>query len=263
MTQSQPTPDNPKPDGLAELFAQYLRRQVTAHQAGLALPESGDVQPFDPVQPVDPRVAWDEAVAVLRYFPAAAKPVKAPPEWGLLVGAQEPLTALPFCAGNFPQLVRDVQVLLRGDVPAEAPAAGRPIAAEALLAWVEQAAISDSWPLPLLAVGALRLARRFDQAAEVLSARQADIPVDAKAAWANEEAALLWHGGRRTEAAEAWRTQPPSVPVLFNRGLAALCLGQPVEARPLLRQAAEKLPESGAWHHLARLYLALAEMRGG
>jgi hypothetical protein len=52
------------------------------------------------------------------------------------------------------------------------------------------------------------------------------------------------------------------VPVWFNRGLAALFLNEANTARALLRQAAEKLPETGAWHHLARLYLALAEMRG-
>ncbi len=47
-----------------------------------------------------------------------------------------------------------------------------------------------------------------------------------------------------------------------SMGMAALFLGQSAEARTSLGQAAAQLPEVGAWHHLARLYLALAEMRG-
>jgi hypothetical protein len=264
MTRSRKTPDNPTPAGLAELFAEYLGRQVAAHENGLALPEAGDVQPYEagPAQPVEPRVAWDEAVAVLPHFSAGRHTVKVPPEWGTLVAAQEPLTALPFCAGNFPQLVRDVHTLMRGDLGAAAQPAGPPVAAEALLDWAERTARSDQWPQVLLAVGALRLARQFDRAAEVLKERRAEVPAEWKSAWTNEEAALLWHRGQRAEAAALWRSQPESVPVLFNRGVAALFLNQAVEARTLLRQAAEKLPENGAWHHLARLYLALAEMRG-
>jgi len=48
------------------------------------------------------------------------------------------------------------------------------------------------------------------------------------------------------------------VPVLFNRGMAALFLDRPAEARADLRKATERLPESSGWHHLGRLYLALA-----
>ena len=49
--------------------------------------------------------------------------------------------------------------------------------------------------------------------------------------------------------------------VLFNRGMAALFLNRAKEARPLLSQAVEQLSEDDGWHHLGRLYLALAEMR--
>src|SRR5581483_2619950 len=51
---------------------------------------------------------------------------------------------------------------------------------------------------------------------------------------------------------------PESVPVLFNRGMAALFLGRPAEAREDLRRAVGRLPEPDGWHHLGRLYLALA-----
>jgi hypothetical protein len=48
---------------------------------------------------------------------------------------------------------------------------------------------------------------------------------------------------------------------LFNRGMAALFLGDAVAAREALTRATAMLPETGAWHHLGRLYLALAEAR--
>jgi tetratricopeptide (TPR) repeat protein len=75
---------------------------------------------------------------------------------------------------------------------------------------------------------------------------------------ANEEAALLWQRGEHAEAARRWGQMPDSVPVLFNRGMAALFLGRPADARAALRQAVERLPEASGWHHLGRLYLALA-----
>src|SRR5207244_10792645 len=111
----------------------------------------------------------------------------------------------------------------------------------------------------LRAAGALRRARQFDRAEEVLRHKPAD---EWRAAWANEEAALAWHRGRAGDAAALWRDQPDSAPVLFNRGMAALFLGQRGEARGWLRGAADQLPEASAWHHLARLYLTLAEIRG-
>jgi tetratricopeptide (TPR) repeat protein len=256
--------NNPDQFSLPELLADFVRKQLAAHQQGLGLPEGGAVEPYDagPAQPVEPRAAWDEAVAVLKLFSPAVKKLEVPPEWGHLVAAQEPITALPCCAGNFPQLVRDVHTLLRGNLDSAAQPASRPISAEALLDWAGRTARSEKWPQVLLAVGSLRLAREFDRAEQVLQQRCPEVPAEWQAAWANEEAALLWHRGRRVEAAMAWRSQADSVPVLFNRGMAALFLGRSDEARVALRQAAEKMPENGAWHHLARLYLTLAESKG-
>ena len=87
-------------------------------------------------------------------------------------------------------------------------------------------------------------------------------PAEWRAAHANEEAALAWHRGRADEAAALWQKQSESVPVLFNRGMAALFLGDAVTAHEALTRAAAALPETGAWHHLARLYLALAAAPG-
>jgi hypothetical protein len=44
--------------------------------------------------------------------------------------------------------------------------------------------------------------------------------------------------------------------------LAALFLGDGATAREALTRAAAELPETGAWHHLARLYIAMSSVRG-
>ena len=50
-------------------------------------------------------------------------------------------------------------------------------------------------------------------------------------------------------------------PVVFNRGMAALFLGEPQQAVAHFRLLDGQLPEDSAWRHLAGLYLGLAEMR--
>ena len=171
--------------------------------------------------------------------------------------------AIAFAMANFPQLVRHVQPLLqRGHLAGLRPSAGRSLSAPALAAWAEQTARKKQYPETLLALGALRLARHFDAANDLLNKHRAKAPTEWQPALANEEAALAWHAGRGPEAAALWAGQAESVPVLFNRGMSALFLDQPAQARTALNQAIVQLPEESAWHHLGRLYLALAEIRG-
>jgi tetratricopeptide (TPR) repeat protein len=253
---------NPAHPDLADLFSRYLEHQAAAHAEGLGIAEDGEVALYDavPVQPVEPRLAWTEALAALKYLaPSTDFPSLAvPPEWSSLVAAHEPETTLPFCLGNFPQLVRHLPALLRPARP-EAPTANP--APEGVLNWANEAAAAGSFPLTLLAASLPRLARDFDAAERFLPAESA-VPPEWRAAWANEKAALLWQRGHFEQAAALWRSQKESVPVLFNRGMAALFLGDAVEARTCLTRATSLLGEEDAWHHLGRLYLALAEMRG-
>jgi tetratricopeptide (TPR) repeat protein len=248
-------------------MARYLRQRAEAQAAGFATPDSAEVVPFEaaPVQPVDPRLAWQEAIAVVSILQPAADTStwQAPSDWATLVNSHEPAVALAFCLGNFPQLVRNLQPLLQGTLAAKLrPVVGRPLPVPALLSWVDEAAAQNDPARLLLAVAALRLARHFDRAAQLLQAHASNVPAEWKAAWTNEEAALAWHRGKAQEALRLWQQQPASVPVLFNRGMAALFLDQPAEARASLAKAVAQLPEDSAWHHLGRLYLALAEMRG-
>jgi hypothetical protein len=186
--------------------------------------------------------------------------MNAPPDWPMLVASQEPVVALAFATGNFPQMVRHVQPLLQASKLAEMrPLPGRPIPVPALLAWANE---QTTYPQILLALGGLRLARQFDAAEKLLSTHRPDVPAEWQPALANEEAALAWHAGRHDEAVKMWRGQADSIPVLFNRGMAALFSGKPTDARKSLNAAIAKLSEDSGWYHLGQLYLAVAQMRG-
>lgn len=255
------------PPSLADLLAGYLRQQAEAHATGVAVAEGGDVVPFEaaPVQTVDPKLAWDEATSILHCLhpKTASGSLTVPPDWPALVTAQEPAAAIAFSLGNFPQVVRNLQPLLEpGALAKLRPAAGRPVPTATLFEWATETVRRQQYPQTLMALGVLRLARHFDQAMDLVRTSRDDVPAAWRTAWANEEAALAWHRGRPEEAASLWQTQPDSIPVSFNRGMAALFLDRPREARIELANAVAGLPEKSGWHHLGCLYLALAEMRG-
>lgn len=269
------------PRSVTELFRQYLRRQVAAQAEGLGIADpDGQAVPHETAstQPVDPRLAWEDALAAIHWItrrkrerreePAQTLPVcEVPPDWPSFVAAQEPAIALAFCIGNFPQLVRDLQPFLKGGELTTLRSrvelrdkSGRPIVVPpALLEWVSAA---RGYPQLLVAAGVLRLARRFDEANELLNiSLEADASSHLEALRANEKAALAWHRGNAEEALELWKAQKTNVPVLFNRGIASLFFGRLAEARIALGQAVAQLPETSAWHHLGHLYLALIAAR--
>jgi hypothetical protein len=266
MARSDGSFDRPVQPELSDLLAGYLRQQISRQSAGLGGGEStGEVVPFDavPVQPVDAVLAWNEVLAVAQYFQPESRrlPWPVPPDWPAVVSSQEPVAALAFSFGNYPQMVRDLHALLHAtDLPALLPTAGASMPALAVREWAVASARDPQYPQLLLAVGVFRLTRHFDAAAELLDQYQAAVPAPWQAAWANERAAVAWHAGRVQEAANLWQKQAPSIPVLFNRGMSALFLGNSAEARPALAAAVEQLPEESGWSHLGRLYLVLADM---
>jgi hypothetical protein len=147
---------------------------------------------------------------------------------------------------NFPQLVRYLSGLLRAP---EGGALGSPAgpaeAAPGLQESVERAAPTREYLQALLAVAVLRSVRQFDPVGGLRRPL-----TNASAAWqrvrVNEGAALAWRRDDSNEAAASGRDQVESVPVYFNRGMAALFLGRPAEAGAPLGQAASQLHENGA-----------------
>ena len=260
---TQPNPNTPPaPPSLADLMVRFLNRPA----ADLPL---GEVEPYEVASGhrVEPRLAWQEAVAALALLNDKAPATINPPgDWAALVNRPESESALPFAAGSYPQHVRDLMPLLQAnDLTALRPRpdrAGEASVSSTLRNWVAHQTRTSAPAQVLLAAGVLRLANDHDQASRLLNQHRSQASTEWHAAWANEEAALLWTWGRAEEADALWQQQPESVPVLFNRGMAALFLGRSGDARVLLARVVSRLPENGAWHHLGRLYLALAEMRG-
>lgn len=256
---SHETPVQPT---LSDLLAGYLKTRAGAHAAGLAdFDADAEVTPYEagPVQPVDAKLAWVESLVVTGYYVSHvdSRLWQAPPHWPTLVASHEPVVALACALGNFPQLVRHFHALVQTpDLARLRPTAGRPATAPALHDWVRTI---DQFPQLLLALGTLRLARQFDEADRILRAWDNAVPAEWQTAWNNEKAALAWHRGRHEEARTLWHKTDSTVPVLFNRGMADLFLGQPETARTSLTQAVAALPEDGAWHHLGQLYLTLAQ----
>lgn len=259
---SQETPVQPS---LNDLMGRFLAGQAGAHAAGLAAFDPAEVMPYEagPVQPIDPQPAWREATAALQQQAKVDESkLTAPPHWPQLVAGHEPVVALALCAGNFPQLVRNFHQLVQSaNLTALRPSAGRPTPAPQLLAWADEVAKEKRFPAALVALGALRLAKQFDAADRLVQSLEADVPSPWRAAWDNERAALAWHRGDAKQALDLWRRQGASLPVRFNRAMAELFTGDAAAARPHLAEIVAQLPETSAWHHLARLYLTLAQMR--
>ncbi len=247
---------------LSDLLARYLARQADACAVGAAA-AADEVTPYEagPVTPIDPKLAWDEALAVfaLAEPPVSTRGWQAPPAWPSLVVGHEPIVALALAAGNFPQLVRNFHLILQTANPAShKPQPGRPTAAPDLLSWAESMAGHRDAPRTLLALGTLRLAKHFDAAERFAQAHDAAIAGAWRTAWENEKAALAWHAGHAEEALALWQQMPPTVAAQFNRGMAQLFLGNAAAARTELSTAVATLSQVSAWHHLGRLYLTLA-----
>ncbi len=243
---------------ISDLFAKFLDQQAEAQAEGLSDFDGDEVVPYEagPVQPLDPKLAWDSASSALGHFGIAAKSMKVPPQWSQVVAQHEPEAALPMCLANFPQMVRNFHVLLQtAQLTDLKPKGGRAIAVGDLVEWARQ---EHPFPQVLMAAAALRLANQFAEAKLVLERIEAKAPAEYRDVYENERAALAWHEGKSAEALAIWEKQTPSLANRFNRGMARLFLGQSAAARTELAAVVAELPEASAWHHLARLYLTLA-----
>lgn len=254
------------PPTIAALTSGFLSRIQDAETLAAAADALGEVEPHEVAigYRAEPRLAWQESLEVLAAFGRTASPIPAPAEWGGLVARQDGVAALPFALANYPQRVRDLGTLLQSaDLRDLLPEGveSTPVSS-GLLKWGGRHTEAGNLPHALIAAANYRAARDFDRAEETLKGLKVTVGAEWKSVLANEQAALLWHRGDYAKAAELWSALPDSVPVRFNRGMAALFLGDPVGARVHLKAAIAGLGDTSAWHHLASLYLALAEMRG-
>jgi hypothetical protein len=106
-----------------------------------------------------------------------------------------------------------------------------------------------------------RLTGNYENANQLIQSKQSTIPAHLADSWANERATLLWERGFQEQAVPIWDSLPDSAPVLFNRGVAQLVHTNAESAAKHFKAAAAMISESSGWHHLARLYQAIAESR--
>jgi tetratricopeptide (TPR) repeat protein len=183
-----------------------------------------------------------------------------PPGWANLVQHPASVPAVAFAAGNYPQLIRDLPELIRTRPRAGLLQSRANLDVSGMDSWTARAVDKKNIGAAFMGAGILRLASQIDAARKVLATLRTQLPAEWKQALANEEAALAWQSGQHQQAHESWKKMPDCAPVCFNRGMAALFLDRADEAKGHLKQAIALLPEDNAWQHLARLYLALAEI---
>lgn len=254
------------PPSIAELTAAVLGRTADAEVLACAADALGDVEPHEVAvgYRAEPRLAWKESLAVLDVLGKSVHALSAPAEWGTLVARQAGTAALPFALGNYPQRVRDLGTLLTTETLGDLLPANveNTEVSTGLLKWGVGHIKNGNLPHALIAAANYRAAGDFDRADAALTDLASTLPAEWRDVLANEKAAILWHRGRHAEAAAQWARLPASVPVSFNRGMASLFLGDFTTAKTHLAAAVAGLSEESAWHHLASLYLNLAEMRG-
>jgi tetratricopeptide (TPR) repeat protein len=265
MTPAGPESGKFVPPSIHELTLRVLARGEGIE--GCAAVSIGDVEPHEVAVALrtEPRQAWQEGLAVLKTFVAAASTdIGQPGEWASLITRRVPAHALPFALCNYPQQVRDLSALIEHEdlsgllkTEAETPSAGT-----GLRNWANQQIRKGAFPQALIGAALFRAAGDHAAAGAALQGLKGTATAEWWPAVENEEAALLWERGERLEALKAWLKLPENPAVLFNCGMACLFLNRPAQAREHLKKAVAGLSDTDPWHHLGSLYLALAEMRG-
>lgn len=219
MTEPGTTSGKSGMPSLADLLSKYLRQKTSS--GGVEFSRSwvgGEVTPHEalPSQPVDAKLAWDEAreagnptarVAGVGPFMNAIPPSN----WASLVHDQEPTYAVAFCLGNYPQLVRNLQPLLAATKladlrPLPVPDRSHP----AVSTWASKCIAKKPFPSAVLVLGVARLAGQWELADEVIARHEGSVAAEWRQVWANEEAALAWHRGDFEKAVAGWRKQDDS-----------------------------------------------------
>lgn len=246
---------------LQELLAKYLAQSAEAP----VLPIS-EVEPHQAALPAwtEPRAVWGEALRTaswlippgydeeFRYGKLAVNQA-----WAKLLSESGTQGAVTFCLGHVPQLLYDVTPLLtKGRTALKLPET-RPDAGPASEGSLKKnASLAEKF----LHAACLRMTGHFKAAEQQLTALATEAGPEYTLLLTNEKAALAWQRGDVKAAVQMWSTHAEQPVFAFNLGLAGLCQGDVTTAATHLKKAAGALPESDPWHHLAQVYLTLAEV---
>ncbi|HQR07804.1 MAG TPA: hypothetical protein PLN21_13335 [Gemmatales bacterium] len=200
-----------------------------------------------PALGLDLGIAWSEALLPGQLLAEEEPRVSArfPASWN---AARHVTLAAPFpcCIGMAPQFLQKIDAIMEN---AEAFFQQETVGMPMLSADIT---LDNKTPLSQMAIA--RLAGDANQIERLIP------QLDGELLQKNERAAQLWFAGRLDEAREAWDNLDGENPVIaFNQGLAAMATGDVERGRECLAIAVEGFPESTGWHHLAELYLAVAD----
>lgn len=258
------TPPEPRkftvPPGIDELFNRFL--QQTAIHPELHESSDSEVELHETIGEfhADTAVLWNEAQLVFGLMGIPSDRISVPPEWKAFTRFANTTIAPPMAAGFVPQRVRGLECWLEPDsrLQTQEPESTLPELPR-MAGWIEKQSRSSVFALRMLAAGLMCNLGQSSVAIELLQQMQATLKPEEKFAWRNQLAAAYWTSGNHAAAVQEWQQLPESGVTLFNLGLAAFILGQTEEARQLLTQAGEALPETSGWSHLAELLLVVSE----
>jgi hypothetical protein len=228
------------------LTARFLARQSVSPE-GVA---ASEVEPHDVLTGFRAGAAstWKDATAVLGLF-GESTPMPLPPEWAAFVSQLADVSILPMGIGSIPQRVRAIAAK-RSTESVAGPAHAK------LSQWIAVRRKAGS-PLDLIVAGAMLRAMGDLAGAESCLADAKPATEAQRQLLANERAVLLWQKGQATEALEAWEAMESTPVTVFNRAVAHWVAGRADVAEALFADAANRLPESSGWAHLAGMAMLM------
>jgi hypothetical protein len=238
------TPTTPfTPPSLATLTARFLAKNEDVGTV------EASVEPHEVASAfvAYPKAAWNEAVAAAKLL-GVTDSIPVPGDWAAFVQQAGPVDCLPLAIGHFPQQVSDVSRLLEGKRTTPSVRSNTWTAKPAKLPILNH----------LLNAADARLSGRWSEAEKQLADAEKIASTDAfKTLVKNERAALALAKGDTATATKLWTELSPTAVGAFNLGVTAMMQNK-ADAKKWFTEAAERLPETSSWHHLAKMYLALA-----
>lgn len=231
---------------LAALTAKYLAQSEAIGD----LEQDVELHEVQSAFATDPKAAWTEAMAAAKLL-GATETAPMPADWAAFVRQSAAVDYLPMCIGHFPQQVSDVSILLSETKAKKSHAEPR--------GWTNKTAKSNAMSALLEAAAARVLGRTADAEKLLRQAEQLADTDALKNLVKNELAALGWSTGDRNRAVALWTELSQTAVGAFNLGVSAMATTHKADARNWFQLAASRLPETSGWHHLAKLYLALAQ----
>jgi tetratricopeptide (TPR) repeat protein len=234
---------------LETLTARFLARQSISPE-GVEIQE---VEPHDVLTGFRASAAstWKDATAALALFETGAV-LGLPPEWAAFVAGLNDISILPLSIGAVPQRVRAIGATPTVDNQTSHGSFSK------LRQWIAVRKAGTTAIDKIIAGAMLRTMGDFAEAETCFAAaaKLSDCPHDLLA---NERATLKWYRGDVAGALAMWDAMPDSPVASFNRGVAQWVLGRNDQAAPAFANAANRLPDSTGWSHLAGMAMLMCE----